>query len=434
MIGGYGGMGQIFARLFKEEKFNVVITGPTKKKGQTVAEELGVSYTSDNKEAIKGADVVVITVPIEMTLDVIQEVAPCVETGSLLMDLTSVKEEPCKAMKEFSKSGVEVIGAHPIFGPRVNAVDGQVLVLVPVRGKNWLPKIKKILGKHKCRIFETTPKEHDKTMAVVQGLTHFSYISFGKTLQELNFDIKASRNLSSPIYELMLDMVGRIIGQDPTLYAQIQIRNPYVAQVHKRFLETAQKLGKAVAEKDEKQFIQMMVDSAKHFDDVERAMGRSDKVISAQISELKELKDSIGEEICLEHIYSGKKHVGTVKDVTSNEVILKSGGKTFELRLSNVRILDDEERVNFKIEKFGTLQRDFSIVLGKGVDEGFIAKLLKEHDETIVHIKVKDRYSGPQIEKGAKSICFGVEFINIAPKEKESQIIDFFVNIGGKLR
>jgi len=52
-------------------------------------------------------------------------------------------------------------------------------------------------------------------MAVVQGLTHFNYISIGKTLEKLSFNVRESRKYSSPIYDLMLDMVGRIIGQNP---------------------------------------------------------------------------------------------------------------------------------------------------------------------------------------------------------------------------
>ena len=67
-------MGQIFARLFKEEGLGVVIAGPTKAKGEKIAEELGVEYTLDNVKAVKDADIVVVTVPMDRTIDVIKEV------------------------------------------------------------------------------------------------------------------------------------------------------------------------------------------------------------------------------------------------------------------------------------------------------------------------------------------------------------------------
>jgi prephenate dehydrogenase len=76
VVGGYGGMGRIFARLFKGEGAGVTISGPTESKGVKTAEELGVKYVKNNVKAVLGADVVVVTVPIAVTADVIREVAP----------------------------------------------------------------------------------------------------------------------------------------------------------------------------------------------------------------------------------------------------------------------------------------------------------------------------------------------------------------------
>jgi len=434
IIGGYGGMGKLFAKIFKQEGHKVCITGPTEEKGKHVAKELGVGYKRDNVDAVKNADIVIITVPIEVTLDVIKEVAPHVPKNSLLMDFTSIKEDPCKAMKKFAKPGVEIIGTHPVFGPRVGNLEGQVFVLTPIRGKKWLKWLREFLEKHKCRVFETTPKEHDRNMAVVQGLTHFAYISIGKTLEQLNFNVKESRKISSPIYELMLDMVGRIIGQDPKLYAEIQMQNPVIPKVHRDFINVAKQLSRIVKKKDQHAFVEMMTTAAKHFGDVKRAMGRSDKAISSLVSELELLKNSVGKEICVEHIYSGKKHLGVVDSVTPDEVVLSDRGKKSALKLSNLRILGDKEKIKFKAEKFGTVTRDFSVLLNSSVDDSLVAELLKSFDENITSVKVKDVYSGAQIPKDKKSVCFTVEFVNANPKESESRVKKFFSGIGGGLR
>lgn len=434
IIGGYGGMGRIFANLFKDEGCDVVITGPTESKGVAAAEELKVEYAKDNKKAASESDVVVITVPLEVTAKTIKEVAPHVRESGFLLDLTSVKEEPCKLMAEHAKTGVEVCGTHPIFGPRVGKIDGQVFVLTPVRGSKWLAWLKDILVKHRARVYESTPKEHDEIMAVVQGLTHFAYISLGKTLEELDFDIKKSRNFSSPIYELMLDMVGRIIGQDPHLYAEIQMQNPKVPSVHEKFIETAKKLSQTVKNKDEAGFVSAMAAAAKHFDDVDRAMGRSDKAISSLVSELENLEKSIGKEICLQHIYSGKKHLGVVKDVKPDDVVLSEGGKEFSLKLSNVRVLGWRDRLAFKREKYGEVSRDYSAVFSEGVSEEFMAKLLTEHDENIAGVSVKDVFRGPKVGDGKKSVCFGVSMINANLKDRDTAVREFIQKIGGVLR
>jgi len=434
IIGGYGGMGQIFTRLFKEEGLEVVITGPTQAKGEKAAEEIGVEYILDNAMAVKDADIVVVTVPIDKTIAIIKEIGPHIKSGALFMDLTSVKEEPCKAMAEFSNKNVEVIGTHPIFGPRVPDISGQVIVITPVRGKKWISWLKNLLEKHKARVFESTPEEHDKTMAVVQGLTHFAYISIGKTLDKLDFDIKKSKNFSSPIYELMLDMIGRIIGQDPKLYAEIQMENPNVKDIRDIFLETANELNKIVKERNEKEFIKIMAESAKHFGDVERAMGRSDKAIASLVSELEKLNSLIGKEVCLQHIYSGQRHLGIIESVTPEEVTLNDSGKLFSLKLSNVQILPNRERINFKIQKFGTTTRDFSVILDSNADENFLAELIKEHDENIVSTKIKDVYKSQKLGDDKKSVCFGIEMINNNVKAIELKAKEFFEKISGKLR
>jgi prephenate dehydrogenase len=434
VIGGYGGMGRIFASLFKGEGFDVVISGPTESKGRKSEEELSVAYVRDNASAVADADVVVVSVPIDQTVPVIKEVAPHLKKGSLIMDDTSIKREPCEAMKKFCGKDVEILGTHPIFGPRAGKIDGQVFVLTPVREGPWSKKVRDILIKHKVKIHESTPEKHDEVMAVVQGLTHFAYISLGKTLKDLDFDIKDSRNYSSPIYEMMLDIIGRIIGQDPRLYAEIQMRNSKILEVHKAFLKTTKELAETIRKKDEKKFTETMVKAAKHFDDVDRAMGRSDKAIASLISELELLKNSVGKELCLQHIYSGKRHLGVVEEVSPDEVVISEGGRKQKLKLSNIRVLGDGERVAFKVEKYGTVSRDFSIIVDSPADASFIATLLREHDENIVGVEVKDVYSGPQLPAGKKSVCFSVSIINEGIKESERNVAEFFEKIGGRRR
>ncbi len=434
IIGGYGGMGKFFAKLFRDEGFEVTITGPNEINGKETAKKLGVRYERDNITAAKNSDITIISVPIEITEGVITEVAPVLKENSLLMDFTSIKEMPCRAMEKFAGKDVEIIGTHPIFGPRTISLDGQVFVITPIRAGRWLPWLRELLKKHNSRIFETTPEEHDSVMAIVQGLTHFAYISIGKTLQELDFDIRKSRNFSSPIYELMLDMVGRILGQDPGLYAEIQMENPKILNVHEVFLNTANELSRVISKKDKEKFIEIMTTAARHFDDVDRAMGRSDKAISSLISELEYLKNSIGDELCLRHIYSGNVHLGIVISVTPDTVTIKDSGRTFELKLSNIQILGDEERIRYKAEKFGKISRDFSVIFGEDVDEKFISELLKENSEDILNVEIKDVYKGEKLGSGRRSICFGVEIIKSNVKDVENKIIEFFTKIGGKLR
>jgi prephenate dehydrogenase len=431
VIGGSGEFGRIFARLFKEEGHVVIITGRDTRKGERVARELGVAFTSDNVKAAKESDVVLISVYIENTLDVIKEVAPHVRPGCLLMDVTSVKREPCAAMEKFAGKDVEIMGTHPMFGPRVTSMEGLTFILTPVRVKKWEKFIMDLLEKRGARVFVTTPEEHDRMMSIVQGLTHFAYISAASTLRELGVDVEKTRNFASPVYELMLDLIARIVGQSPQLYASIQMHNPLVGEVHEKFIEEARKLSDVVKNKDMDTFTEIMSAAARHLGDIDASMGRSDKAIRALTSELKRLRESVGKEVALKHIYSGVIHVGVVENVTPDRVgIVNRSGRKVILKLSNVELLGEEELRNWKMENLAVERRDFSVVVSGNVEEETLRKVVANLDDSIISCSILDTYTGKQIPKGMKSVTLRVKAVDF----DFAKVEDLLRGLGGVIR
>ncbi len=118
ILGGTGETGSWFARYFKEKGFDVAVWGPSGK--VEVAERLGVRYAHDMMLEVEESDIVLVSVLIEKTVEVIRMVAPRMHPGSLIMDVTSIKSGPVKAMKTYAPKGVEVLGTHPMFGPTMS--------------------------------------------------------------------------------------------------------------------------------------------------------------------------------------------------------------------------------------------------------------------------------------------------------------------------
>ncbi|HIQ39458.1 MAG TPA: prephenate dehydrogenase/arogenate dehydrogenase family protein, partial [Methanothermococcus okinawensis] len=184
IIGGTDGLGKWFARFLKSRGFDVVVTGRDVNKGKNVEKELGVIFTRDNIEAAKRGDIVIVAVPINVTESVIREVAPHVREGSLLMDITSIKEIPARTMEEYVKEGVCVIPTHPMFGPSTPSLKRQVVILTPSEkhmSNPWFKKVKDFLEREGARVVVMSPREHDRVMGVIQGLTHYAYIALGTT-------------------------------------------------------------------------------------------------------------------------------------------------------------------------------------------------------------------------------------------------------------
>jgi len=432
VVGGSGEFGRVFASFFQKEGFEVVITGRDAEKGKKVAKEFGFGFSTNSKEAAQKSDIVIISVPIENTVKIIEEVAPHVREGALLMDTTSIKTLPCRAMEKNAKKGVEIIGMHPMFGPRVSSLEGNVVILTPIRAEKWLGFVVDFLNRNKAKVIFSTPEEHDKMMGIVQGLTHFSYITIASTIKRLDVNVEQTRKLASPLYELMLDLIARIVGQNPHLYASIQMENENIKEVHEAFLKEAEELNRIVKNHDTAAFIQKMKEAAKIFKDIDSAMGKSDKAIAALTHELGKLKEAVGKKVVLRHIYSGAFHYGRISSFSPDEVILEREGKERKLKIANIELLDGASAFEWKKQNLKHERRDFSAVFSEEVDETTLAGVIKNHDLRIISCDVIDVFKGNKIEKGKKSITISVEAIEF--EEDFNKIESLLKKLGGKIR
>ncbi len=286
IIGGAGGMGRWFARFFKVNGADVVIVDMSERT-EEIAAEIGVNYKNadilkDPMDEIGDVDVLLLSVPIDLTARVIERVGPKMRNGSLIMDVTSVKRVPVEMMERCTGNGVEILGTHPLFGPSAKSMDGQTIIFVPKRVNSLYRWVYEMFKRSGAKIEVLSAEEHDRLMSVLQGLSHFVLITLGVTLKELKFDVEAARRFMSPMYEILIDFAGRILNQDPRLYALIQ-RNFEMDKIHRTYLEVANRLYELIETSDIEGFIAEMRAAKKHFD-TERAMRESDAVIEAKIA------------------------------------------------------------------------------------------------------------------------------------------------------
>ncbi|KKG11587.1 prephenate dehydrogenase [Methanosarcina sp. 2.H.T.1A.6] len=403
ILGGTGEMGQWFTHFFKERDYEVTVWG---KGGKVeVARKLNVPFASDLEAAIPENDIVIVSVPINATEETIAEVAPKMKAGSLLMDFTSTKVKPVEAMRRFAPANVEILGTHPMFGPTIPTIRGQTVILVPVKGRSekWFPVIRQLFEESGAHVEITTAAEHDRLVSVVQGLTHFAYIAIGTTIDRLDFDIKKSRKFVSPVYSIMLDFVGRILGQNPYLYALIQMENPGVPEVHEAFIKECEELSSLVRAHDEEGFVKKMKAAARKYDDTAHALRRSDKLINSRITEYETIMNSVGKVCGFSHFYSGKVHVGTLEKVGPNEIIitkLASKGtaphiknKFIKLKLENLRLLSESELREWRKENLKHAIRDISVLIPEGADPEVILSAVNTNNH-LVACQISDTYNG----------------------------------------
>jgi len=245
-------MGRMFARAFRKQGHTVLVASRSTK-------------LTPAQAAAKG-DLVIITVPIRDTVNVIKKIGKHVRKGAILTDFTSVKVRPCKAMKKYSKASV--VGSHPVFGPSVG-LKNQHFVLCPVRGSHaWYKQALKKMG---LRVSTMTPEAHDRHMAIVQCLSHLSNFSFAHAMKQLKYNPN-KEVLTSPIYRVKLGIVRRALDTDADLYTDIETENPYAKQVAKAFKKATDTLEQAIREEDKKGIKRIILQCQKHFGKLKQDM------------------------------------------------------------------------------------------------------------------------------------------------------------------
>ncbi|WP_332401629.1 bifunctional chorismate mutase/prephenate dehydrogenase [Vibrio metschnikovii] len=221
IIGGHGQLGRLFARMFDLSGYQVKV--------------LGSQDWHRADELLHDAGLVVVTVPIDLTVGVIEKLNQ-LPSDCILCDLTSIKSKPLAAMLKVHSG--PVVGLHPMFGPDVPSLAKQVIVYCDGRGVEqyqWLLDQFAIWGASLCAI---DAQEHDQGMTLIQALRHFTSFVYGLHLSKVNPNIEQLLKLSSPIYRLELAMVGRLFGQDPNLYADIILSSQENIEMIGRFQDS----------------------------------------------------------------------------------------------------------------------------------------------------------------------------------------------------
>jgi pyrroline-5-carboxylate reductase len=119
---GAGKLGGILLRAYlKQGLFDASRTAATVKQAEraaALAKELGVSVTNDNRAAVRGADIILLTVKPQTVAEVLQEIASEIDGESLLVSVaasvpTSYVEQQLAAVSGGKLNEVAVVRAMP---------------------------------------------------------------------------------------------------------------------------------------------------------------------------------------------------------------------------------------------------------------------------------------------------------------------------------
>ena len=248
IVGGDGKMGRLFHRLLTLSGYQV--------------KTLGENDWSQAKSIIAGASVVIISVPIHLTVSVINQL-PELDQDTILIDIASVKQKPLEAMLAVHQG--PVLGLHPMFGPDVDSVAKQVFAYCDGRDAEsyqWFLEQLVVWG---ARLKNIMAEDHDRNMSFIQALRHFTTFAYGQNLANEGVDLQQLLSLSSPIYRLELAMVGRLFAQDPQLYADIIMSSEENVELIRRYYRLLGQSIEMLERNDKAEFIEQFTKVSQWF-------------------------------------------------------------------------------------------------------------------------------------------------------------------------
>ncbi len=239
MVGGRGGMGSLYSRIAELSGHRVSV--------------LDRDDWDRVEELVRGQDLVIITVPINVTQQTIERIGTYLDRNTILTDFTSNKSHILDAMMNAHKG--PVVALHPMHGPDVTHVSRQLMMVCHGRGQQayeWMLEQFRLWG---LRIKIVDPEQHDRAMHLIQGLRHFVALLHGSFMREFDLKPEEMADFSSPIYRAELMMTGRIFAQDAELYADIVFSTFERRTLLIEFLEHHKKLAVLVMNNDREGFV-----------------------------------------------------------------------------------------------------------------------------------------------------------------------------------
>jgi cyclohexadieny/prephenate dehydrogenase len=211
-----------------------------------------------NADAVKGADLIIVCVPVGVCGTVAQEIAPHLKPGAIVSDVGSVKASIVRDMGPHLPDSVHFVPAHPVAGTEhsgpdagfAELFDNRWCILTPPEGTdaeavNRLAAFWSLLG---ANVEIMTPEHHDLVLAVTSHLPHLIAYTIVGTADELETVTRS---------EVLKFSAGgfrdftRIAASDPTMWRDIFLANKdAVLEMLGRFNEDVSALTKAIRHGD----------------------------------------------------------------------------------------------------------------------------------------------------------------------------------------
>ena len=258
---GLGLIGSSIGHAIKRSQLARHVAGYARtQKTRKTALEIGFvdSVHDTAAEAVQGADLTLICVPVGISGAVTQDLAPSLKPGSIISDAGSVKQSVIAAMSPHIPEGVHFIPGHPIAGTEhsgpesgfATLFDNRWCILTPLAGTDAdaLQKLTDFWQACGSMVDTMAPDHHDKVLAITSHLPQLIAYNIVGTVTELEQDTQSEvTKFSAGGFR---DFT-RLAASDPVMWRDICIANrDAILEMLGRFTEDLTALQRSIRRGD----------------------------------------------------------------------------------------------------------------------------------------------------------------------------------------
>lgn len=188
-------------------------------------------YTHDPKEAVVGADFVVIATPVCTIERIVRDIAPRLEEGVVVTDVGSVKGAIVEAVESLMPEDAFFVAAHPIAGTENSGAEAafpalfsnRVCIITPTEKTDGkaLERVTRIWKAAGSYVVRMDGAKHDMILAAISHLPHVVVYSLVNTVAGVGEDNEDVLNYSAGGFT---DFT-RIASSSPEMWRDICLMN-----------------------------------------------------------------------------------------------------------------------------------------------------------------------------------------------------------------
>ncbi|MFZ0980957.1 MAG: prephenate dehydrogenase/arogenate dehydrogenase family protein [Candidatus Acidiferrales bacterium] len=230
---GTGLIGGSFALALRKHFPEVTVVGYSHagSLGRALARGVIQEAATDLASAVRGADLVYISLPIGATIDALGAIAAAAQPHALVTDVGSTKTAICRAAATHFRSGARFLGAHPMAGKEKAGVDHADVGLfqrapyaLVASEDDADPRVKafaEIVGAIGAQPVWTDADTHDWAVGIVSHLPQLVSIALARVVQDETDETGMPLTLAGPGLQDML----RLAGSSYSIWRDILLTN-----------------------------------------------------------------------------------------------------------------------------------------------------------------------------------------------------------------